>query len=89
MGLILFSSKERTMVELRIGQITNSQQLWNYIDSLQCRRVKGGYTRTDLAFILAKSMSKHFHCCCLCVLLSLLRLTLLLSLSRSSSNRKI
>ena len=46
-GLTLFSSRKRTMVKLRIGQITDSQQLWNYIDCLQWMQVSGGYTRTD------------------------------------------
>ena len=54
-GLILFSSKKKTEIKLRVGQIEDAQQLANYIDSLQWKAVSGDRTRTEEALDLAKT----------------------------------
>ena len=56
-GLILFSSKEKTLVKLRMGQIQDAQRLGNYMNSLHWHDVRGGHTRTELALKLAKQVS--------------------------------
>ena len=60
-GLILFSSKEKAMVKLTMGQIKDAQELRNYMNSLQWERVKGDHTRTEVALNLAKGVSLHYR----------------------------
>ena len=60
-GLILFSSEEKTLVKLRMGQIKDAQQLGNYMKNLQWKQVSGDRTRTELALDLAKQVSLHFR----------------------------
>ena len=53
-GLILFSSAEKTKVELKIGQITNASELARYLNNLIYPAIAGNQTRTELALKMAK-----------------------------------
>ena len=55
-GLILFSSEQKTRSELRIGEIEDANQLAEYIDKLKYRDISGDRTRTELALGLAKQV---------------------------------
>ena len=55
-GLILFSSAEKTNIKLRIGEIKAARQLGEYLDSLKYPSISGDHTRTELALRLAKSV---------------------------------
>ena len=55
-GLILFSSAEKTSINLRIGEIKDAHQLGLYLDSLKYHSISGTHTRTELALGLAKSV---------------------------------
>lgn len=55
-GLILFSSEEKTTIKLRIGQIKGSDELADYLDRLRYDSISGDETRTELALNLAKSV---------------------------------
>lgn len=55
-GLILFSSEEKTTIKLRIGQIKGSDELADYLDRLRYTSISGDGTRTELALNLAKSV---------------------------------
>lgn len=53
-GLILFASKGRTKVKLNIGQMTDAQELGQYMINLKWNEVSGDRTRTELALEKAK-----------------------------------
>ena len=60
-GLILFSSKDKTEIKLRVGQIEDAQELKKYISNLQWNDVMGRQTRTEMALNLSKEVSLHFR----------------------------
>ena len=53
-GLILFSSAEKTKVELKMGQITDASELARYLNNLTYPAISGNRTRTELALKMAK-----------------------------------
>ena len=60
-GLILFSELAKTEVNLKIGEITDAQQLGNYISNLNWEDVMGRQTRTEKALHLTKGVSVLFQ----------------------------
>ena len=58
-GLILFSSTERTKTKLDIGQIRDAKKLGQYISNLNWNYVSGGHTRTDLGLKLANEVRRY------------------------------
>jgi hypothetical protein len=52
-ALMIFSEKERTKIMLHFGEIYDADQLAKFIADLKWDEVKGGFTRTDLAFKMA------------------------------------
>jgi hypothetical protein len=53
-GLIMFANKGRTKVKLNIGQMTDAQELGQYMINLKWSEVSGDRTRTELALEKAK-----------------------------------
>lgn len=54
-ALMIFSEAEKTEVLLEFGKIFDAAELARFIDGLKWKDIKGGYTRTDVAFQLANS----------------------------------
>ena len=59
-GLILFSSKEQTRIDLKLGQIKDANQLAEYMGDLNYDYISGDRTRTELALQEAKSVRTYF-----------------------------
>ena len=55
-GLILFSSEQKTRSKLRIGEIEDADQLAGYMNNLRYTKISGDRTRTELALDLAKQV---------------------------------
>ena len=73
-GLILFSSKQRTKINLALGQIKDANELEQHIGKLSWTSVSGGHTRTDLALRLANEVRIKivFLLCCFIIINSIL-----------------
>ena len=54
-ALILFSSADRTKVELKFGDIYDADNLRTFMANLQWDSIKGNFTRTDIAFLEANN----------------------------------
>ena len=76
-GLILFSSEERTKTKLDLGKIKDANKLEQYIDNLKWEDVSGRYTRTDLGLKLANEV-RRYNSNLLQMLLTMMLLFLLL-----------
>ena len=60
-GLIFFSSAEKTKVELEVGQITNASELAGYLNNLTYSTISGDRSRTELALHMAKLVRTDFN----------------------------
>ena len=60
-GLILFSSEDKTMIKLGIGEIMDPYELAEYMGNLNYGSISGDRTRTELALELAKSVRTYLN----------------------------
>ena len=60
-GLILFSSADKTKVELEMGQITNASKLAGYLNNSTYVAIAGNQTRTELALNIAKLVRTNLN----------------------------
>ena len=58
-GIILFSSADRTNVELKLGQVKNASEIAGHLDNLRYSEINGNHTRTELALDMSKMVRKH------------------------------
>ena len=59
-GLILFSSADKTMIKLGVKDITDPYELAQYMGNLNYRSISGDRTQTELALELAKDKVRTY-----------------------------
>ena len=52
-ALMIFSEEKKTKVLLEFGKIYDADKLAQFIEKLKWDDIKGGFTRTDIAFQMA------------------------------------
>ena len=60
-ALMIFSEEKKTKVLLDFGKIYDADKLAQFIEKLKWDDIKGGFTRTDVAFRMANNKVQNDH----------------------------
>ena len=61
-AMVIFSSADRTKVELNFGDIYDADNLAKFMAALKWNDIKGNFTRTDVAFQEANNKVHGISC---------------------------